>query len=165
MTISATCTWRVSRLVEGRGHHLAPHRALHVRHFFRPLVDQEDDQIAFRMVRRDRMGDVLQQYCLTGSRWGNNQTALPFAERCHEIDHTRRQILRCRDIEFHLEAFVWIERRQVVEVNLVADLLRVVEINCVDLQKREISLAFLRAADRPFDSIPCLQRKPADLGG
>jgi hypothetical protein len=38
------------RLVKGRGNDLALHRALHVRHFFRPLVDQQNDQIAFRMV-------------------------------------------------------------------------------------------------------------------
>jgi hypothetical protein len=35
------------RLVEGRGDHLALHRALHVGDFLRPLVDQQHDQEAF----------------------------------------------------------------------------------------------------------------------
>src|SRR5215213_5592782 len=41
------------RFVEGRGDHLAFHRALHVGDFLRPLVDQQHDQEAFRVVRRD----------------------------------------------------------------------------------------------------------------
>ena len=49
------------RLVEGRGHDLALHRALHVGHFLRPLVDQQHDQVAFRMIGRDGVRDVLQQ--------------------------------------------------------------------------------------------------------
>jgi hypothetical protein len=44
MTISATCTWRARRLVEGRGDDLALDRALHVGDLLRALVDQQHDQ-------------------------------------------------------------------------------------------------------------------------
>ena len=49
------------RLVEGRGHHLALYRALHVGDFLRPLVDEQHDQVVLRMIGSDGMGDVLQQ--------------------------------------------------------------------------------------------------------
>jgi hypothetical protein len=52
MTISATCTWPLRRLVEGRRNHFAADRPLHVGDFFRPLVDQQDDQVDLGMVLR-----------------------------------------------------------------------------------------------------------------
>src|SRR5512136_1021477 len=51
-------------LVEGRGNHLAMHRALHVGHFLGTLVDQEHDQIAFRVVGGDGVSDILQDHGL-----------------------------------------------------------------------------------------------------
>jgi hypothetical protein len=68
-----------------------------------------------------------------------------------------------RDVELHLEALVRIERRQIVEVDLVTDLFGIVEIDRVDLQQRKVAFAFLRAPDRPFDGIPGLQREATDL--
>ena len=50
-------------------------------------------------------------------------------------------------------------------MDLVPDLFRIVEIDRVDLEQREIALAFLRAADRPFDRIAGLQREAPDLRG
>ena len=75
--------------VESRGHDLALHRALHVRHFFRPLVDQKDDQIAFRMIGGDRLGDVLQEHRLAGARRRDDQGALALADRRNDIDDPR----------------------------------------------------------------------------
>ncbi len=66
---------------------------------------------------------------------------------------------------FHLEALIRIERRQVIEVNLMADLFRIVEIDRVDLQQSEIALAFLRSTNGPFNRVASLQRETADLGG
>ncbi len=115
------------------------------------------------MIGGDGMGDVLQENRLTCPRWRHNQAALAFAKRCDEIDHARREILRRRNLQLHLEALIRVERRQVVEVNLVTDLFRVIEIDRVDLEKCEIALAFLGAADRAFHGIAGLQRKAADL--
>ena len=78
ITISATCDMPRRRFVKGRGHHLALHRALHIRHLLRPLIDQQNDEKAFRMIAFDRMGDVLQQHRLTGARRRHDQsTAAP----------------------------------------------------------------------------------------
>ncbi len=58
-----------------------------------------------------------------------------------------------------------IERRQVVEVDLVARFLRVLEIDGVDLEQREIPLAVLRRADLPVDGVAGAQAEAADLRG
>ena len=68
-----------------------------------------------------------------------------------------------RVLDLHLEPLVGIERRQVVEVDLVARLVRVLEIDRVDLEQREIALAFLRAADLAFDRVAGPQREAPDL--
>ena len=52
-------------LVEGRRHHFALHRALHVGHFLGPLVDQQHDEHHLGVVLGDRVGDFLQQDGLT----------------------------------------------------------------------------------------------------
>jgi hypothetical protein len=46
---------------------------------------------------------------------------------------------------------------------LVADLLRIFEIDRIDLEKREIAFAFLRAADRALNGVAGLQSEAADL--
>ena len=49
------------RLIEGRADHFAFHGTLHVRDFFRALVDQQHDEGDFRMIDGDGIGDGLQQ--------------------------------------------------------------------------------------------------------
>ena len=56
------------RLVEGRRDDLAADRALHLGHFLGTLVDQQHDQDDVGMVRRDRVGDVLQHHRLARLR-------------------------------------------------------------------------------------------------
>ena len=65
----------------------------------------------------------------------------------------------------HLQPLVGIERRQVVEVDLVARLVRILEIDRVDLEQREVALALLRAADLAFDRVAGAQAEPPDLRG
>src|SRR5689334_22503577 len=55
--------------------------------------------------------------------------------------------------QLEAEPLVGIERRQIVEVDAVADLLRLVEIDSVDLEQREVALAFLGRADLPLDRV------------
>ena len=65
-----------SRLVEGRADHFAAHRTLHVRDFFRAFVDQQHDQVHFRVIGRDGVRDALQQHRFTGARRRDDQPAL-----------------------------------------------------------------------------------------
>ncbi len=117
------------------------------------------------MVGSDRMGDVLEENGFTRARRRDDQTTLAFAQRRHKVHHAWRKIFRGRDFEFHLEPLIGVERRQIVEMHLVADLLRVLEIDRVDLEQCEIAFAFLGSTDRPFHSIACFQRETADLRG
>ena len=153
------------RLVEGGGDHLALHRALHVGHLFGTLVDQKHDQIAFRVIGGDRVGDVLEDHRLAGARLRHDQTALALAERRNDVDDAAGLVLARRLLGLHLQPLVGIERRQIVEMDLVALLLRVVEIDGVDLEQSEIALALFRAPDLAFDRVAGAQSESADLRG
>ena len=153
------------RFVEGRGDHFAAHRALHVRHFFRALVDQQHDQIAFRMIGRDRLRDVLQQHGLAGARRRDDQGALALADRRDEIDDARGQFLARWIFDLELQPLIGIKRRQIVERNLVPDLFGILEIDRVDLQQGEIALALLGAADDALDRVAGAKPEFSDLRG
>ncbi len=60
---------------------------------------------------------------------------------------------------------VGIERRQVVEVDLVLRRFRVFEVDLADLEQGEVALAVLGAADLAFDRVARAQREAADLRG
>ena len=62
-----------------------------------------------------------------------------------------------------LQALVRIKRRQIVEMNLMPDFFRVLEIDRIDLKQREIALAFLGTADQTFHRIAGAQAEPANL--
>ncbi len=64
---------------------------------------------------------------------------------------------------FHAEPLVGIERRQVVEVDLVAGVFGVLEVDRVDLEQREIALPVLRAANLAFHRVAGAQRKSSNL--
>ena len=86
-----------------------------------------------------------------------------------DLDCRRRLFLFLRHLdvalalELHGELLVGIERRQVVEVDAVPDLVRVVEVDLVDLEQGEIALAILRRADLAFDRIAGAKRETAHL--
>ncbi len=153
------------RLVEGRGNDLALHRALHVGDFLGPLVDQQHDQIALGMIGRDRVGDVLQQHGLAGARRRHDEGALALAHRRHDIDDARREVLERRVFDLELQPLGRIERREVVEVDLVFRRFGLFEVDLAHLQKGEVALAFLGRADLAFDRIARAQRKAPDLRG
>ncbi len=151
------------RLVEGRGNHLALDRALHVGDFLRPLVDQQHDEEHLGVIGGDGVRDVLQQHGLAGARRRHDQRALAFADRRHDVDDAGREILLGRILVFHLQPFVRIERRQIVEVDFVLGLLGVFEVERVDLEQSEIAFAFLRRADVAVDGVAGAQAETADL--
>ena len=148
------------RLVEGRADDFAVHRALHVGDFFRTLVDQQHDQRDFRMIGGDRVGDGLQQHRLTGARRSDDQAALAFADRREQVHHAAGVVVARG---FELQPLVRIERRQVVEEDLVARFLGRLEVDRVDFDQREVALAFLGRADLAGDGVAGAQVEAADL--
>ncbi len=141
------------RLVEGRGDDLAVDRALHVGDFLRPLVDQQHDQDDLGIIVGDRAGDVLQEHRLAGPRRRDDQRALALAERRDDVDHPRRLVLDGRVERVELQFLVGVERRQIVEIDSVANLLGIVEVDRRDPGQREIALAFLGPADLALDRV------------
>ncbi len=117
------------------------------------------------MVGRDGVRDVLQQHGLAGARRRHDERALALADRRHDVDDARREVLPGRVLVFHLEPLVRIERREVVEVDLVAGLLGVLEIDGVDLEQRKVALAVLGAANFALDGVAGAQSEAADLRG
>jgi hypothetical protein len=141
------------RFVEGGGDHLALHRTLHVGDFFRPLVDQQDDEVAFGMVGGDRLGDVLHHDRLADPGRGDDQAALALAEGGNDVDDPARAILQRRILDLHVEPLFRVERGQIVEQHLVADVVGVFEVDCIDLHQGEIALTFARRPDAAVDGV------------
>ena len=74
-----------SLFVEGRGHDFGLDVASHFGYLLRTLVDQQYDHIDFRMVVGDGVGDRLHEHRFTGLGLGDDQGALPLADRREEI--------------------------------------------------------------------------------
>ena len=150
------------RLVECGGDHLSGHAPLHVRHLFRPLVDQQDHQDDLLVVGRDAVGDVLQQDGLAGPRRGDDQTALPLSDRGEHVHDARGEILR---VELQIQFFLRVEGGQVVEKDLVAGRFRPLEVDFVHLEEGEILLPFLGGTDLAGNGVPRPQAEAPDLRG
>ena len=116
------------------------------------------------MIGGDRMGDVLQDHGLAGARLRHDQPALALADRRHDVDDPPGIVLLGGVARLHLEPLVGIERRQIVEMDLVALLLRVLEIDGVDLEQGEIALALFRAPDLAFDRVAGAQGRSGGSG-
>ena len=114
------------------------------------------------MIGGDRVGDALQQHRLAGARRRNDQAALALADRRQQVHHAAGVVVARG---FELEPLVGIERRQVVEEDLVAGFLGRLEVDRVDLDQREVALAFLGRADLAGDGVAGAQVEAADLRG
>ena len=112
------------------------------------------------MVLGDRLRDALEQHRLAGARRRDDHAALAAADRRHQVHDAARQVV---GPGLELEPLLRIERRQVLEEQLVAGLLRGLEIDRLDLDQREVALPFLRRADLPRHGVAGLQVELADL--
>ncbi len=112
------------------------------------------------MVGGDGVGDGLQQHRLAGAGRRNNQPALALADRSEQVHDAAGEVL-ARGFELH--PLIGIERREVVEEDLVARFLGRLEVDGVHLDQREIALAFLGRADLAGDGVAGAQVEAADL--
>ena len=115
------------------------------------------------MIALNRIGDVLKKNRLTRARRRDDQTALALADGRHQVDDAGGAILDGRIFNFHLQPLIRVERRQVVEMNLVTRLFRIFEIDRVNLGEGEIALPFFRLPDQALDRIAGAKRESADL--
>ena len=117
----------------------------------------------FRVVTCNVRGDVLQHDGLAGFRRCDDQATLAFADRSAEIDHTTGQVFGGAVTGFHLHAHGREQRGQVLEENLVFRVLWAVEVDRVDLEQGEVTLAFLRRTDLANDGVTSAQVEATDL--
>ena len=112
------------------------------------------------MVRGDRLRDVLQQHRLAGARRRDDQAALALADRRQQVHDARGQVAGRR---LEPQPLLRIERRQVLEEQLLARLIRRLEVDRLDLDQREVALAFLRRTDLARHRVAGLQVELPDL--
>jgi hypothetical protein len=146
ITISATCTWRVagSSKVELMTSPFTE-RCMSVTSSGRSSISSTISTTSGWLLG-DGVGDVLQEHRLAGARRRDDQRALALPDRHEQVDDARRDVLA---VVSRLSFSLRVERRQVVEEDLVARDLGVLEVDLVDLEQREVALAFLRRADLP----------------
>ena len=150
------------RLVEGGTDDFALDGALHVGDFFGALVDEQDDQHHFGLVGGDGVGERLQQHRLAGARRSDDETALALADRGQQVHHAAADGLAHG---LQLDAFLRIERGQVVEEDLVARLFGRLEVDGLDLDQGEVFLAFVGRADVAADGVAGFEVEFANLRG
>src|SRR5690625_3082931 len=153
------------RFVEGAGDHFAAHGACHLGDFLGPLVDEQHDQVALRMVDRDALRNVLQHHRLTGLGRGNDQAALAFADRRRDVDDARRNVFGAPVAALQPQLFASEQRCQVLEQDLALGLLRLFVVDFVDFQQREITLALFRRPYLAGDRVARAQTEATDLAG
>ena len=114
------------------------------------------------MVGRNRVRNRLHEHGLACTRRRDNQATLTLAHRCQQVEHAARDAFTHR---FHLDAFIGVQRRQVVEQNLVARFFRRFKVDRLNLDKREVLFALVRAADIAADRVAGFEIEFADLAG
>src|SRR5690606_3377381 len=156
-----TCRW----LVEGTGNHFATHGTLHLGHFFRTFVDQQDNQAALGVVAGDRLRDVLQDEGLTGLGWRYDQSALALADRRCQVNGAGAEVFGAAVADFEAEAFSGEQRSEVFEEDLVLGILGFGEVDFGYLEQREVSFAFFRGAYLAVYRIARTQVEASNLAG
>src|SRR5690606_40234877 len=97
------------------------------------------------MILRDCIGNSFKQHSLTGLRLRNDQSPLPLTNRSKEV-HDPCGIISGRGKEVKL--FVWEEWSKVIEGDPVANLIRLLCIDGINLKKGEIFLTFFGRTNR-----------------
>src|SRR5919107_189110 len=90
----------------------------------------------------------------------DDQAALALADGRDQIDDARDEVVARR---LHHQPLVRVERRQVVEEDLVARVAGGLEVDGLDLDEREVALALLGRADLARDGVAGAQVELADL--
>ena len=112
------------------------------------------------MVGGDTVGDVLEHHRLTRPRCRNDETSLTHADGRHQINDACRDFLR---IMLQPQLLLGIERREIVEENLLTSPFRLVVVDELDLEERKVPLALLRSSNLPRYDISGPQVEAANL--
>ena len=125
-------------VVEARSGHFAEARRLHLRHFLRALVDEEDEDSGVRMILRDSLGDRLKDHGLAGLRGRDDEGPLAHPHGTDEIDDPVRVVGLPAAFEsaFQPEPPVGVDRAQAVELPAPSELVGSVAVHGVEIPER-----------------------------
>ena len=108
------------------------------------------------------LGDLLDDDGLAGARRGDDEAALPLADRRDEVHDAHIHVLR---VGLEAQALLRIERGELVERDFLVDDVGRLVVDRLDAQQREVPLAVLRRADLPLHDRAGLDPEPPDLRG
>src|SRR5690348_13099048 len=154
----------VGRVVERGVDDLALHRALHVGDLFRPLVDEDDHEVALGVVLGDGVGDRLEDRGLARLGRRHDQAALALADGADEVDDPGEHVAR---VGLQAEPFLRVQRHQLGELRPGQRLLGVQPVDLVQADQRvELlpALALARLPDGALDDVALAQAMLAHLG-
>ena len=151
----------VGWFVECRGNHFCVHAASHVGHFFRTLVDEQNNHIGFGVIFRDGVGDVFQQNGFTSFWLSHNQTTLSLADRCKHIHNSGGDIrvLGAHQVEF----LFWEQWHKVLKWHTVAHKVGGAAVDGLHFAQWKIFFAFLWWTNGAEHHITVFQTVVADL--
>ena len=117
------------------------------------------------MVVRDRGGDLLHHHRLAGLGRRDDQRALAFALRRHQVEDAAGDVLGRAVAALEAELAAREQRREVLEQHLVLGRFQRLAVDGVDHGQREVALAVLREADAAGQVVAGAQVEAADLAG
>ena len=141
----------LGRFVErGANHFGTPTGPLHVSDLFRALIDQQNDQVAVRIVLQDGVGQFLHQHRFAGAGRGDDESAGALADRAYDIHHASAVFILGG---LEQEAPIREQRSEVVEMGLFLGLVRIDPGHALDLEQGVELLLVLRWAHLSLDII------------
>ena len=152
----------LGRFVEGRCHHFGLDAALHVGHFFRTLVNQQHDFVHLRMIVGNGIGDGLQEHGLTGFGLCHDKAALSLADGREHIHHADALVFLV-PVSQQVEFLRGEEGCEEIEGDTVPDKLGRAAVDELDLDQREVLVAFARGPDFTGDGVAVFERILLDL--
>src|SRR5262249_37032565 len=97
---------------------------------FGPFVYQQDNQCDFRVIAGDRIGNVLQEHRFAGAGWRNDQRALTFTDRGHQVQNTGGEVLR---VSLETDLLIRVQRSEIVKEDSITRHLGRLEVYGLDL--------------------------------
>ena len=130
----------VGRLIKGGTDYFGIfYRALHVSHFFRAFINEQNDQIDFRVIGADGIGNGLEQNGFACAGRCDDKCALAAPDGGHKIYDARRHIFGVR---LHAHLLIGINRGKVVKKYQMASQFRLFKADFVDSNQSEITFTF-----------------------
>jgi len=92
---------------------------LNVRHLLRTLIDQQNDHMHIRMIRRDCLSHLLEQGRLSCLRRRHNHTSLSLSDWSKQIKNSHRRAALSRSL--HVKTLVREYRSQTLKIRALLD--------------------------------------------